>query len=112
MIEKRVEISTTIINAGEEYAVKTYLHEYRNLMTLLNNNIYLENFGQCGGQGRCATCMVKAVGLKGNANSMERNEAATIGKAGLADEAIRLSCQLLINEDLNGAVIEIKGDEY
>ena len=107
MIEERVEISITIINAGEEYAVKTYLHEYRNLMTLLNNNIYLENFGECGGQGRCATCMVKAVGLKGSANSMERNEAATIGKAGLADEAIRLSCQLLINEDLNGAVIEI-----
>ena len=112
MIEKRVEISITIINAGEEYAVKTYLHEYRNLMTLLNNNIYLENLGQCGGQGRCATCMVKAVGLKGNANSMERNEAATIGKAGIADKGIRLSCQLLINEDLNGAVIEIKGDEY
>lgn len=43
---------------------------------------------------------------------MERNEAATIGKAGLADEAIRLSCQLLINEDLNGAVIEIAGDEF
>ena len=112
MIEKRMEITITIINAGEKYVVKTYLHEYRNLMTLLNNNIYLENFGECGGQGRCGTCMVKAVGLKGNANSMERNEAATIGKAGIADEAIRLSCQLLINEDLNGAVIEIKGDEY
>ena len=107
MIEERMEISITIINAGEKYVVKTYLHEYRNLMTLLNNNIYLENFGECGGQGRCGTCMVKAVGLKGNANSMERNEAATIGKAGLSDEAIRLSCQLLINEDLNGAVIEI-----
>ena len=107
-----MEITITIINAGEKYVVKTYLHEYRNLMTLLNNNIYLENFGECGGQGRCGTCMVKAVGLKGNANSMERNEAATIGKAGIADEAIRLSCQLLINEDLNGAVIEIKGDEY
>jgi len=111
MIEERIEICITIINAGEEYVVKTYLHEYRNLMTLLNNNIYLENFGECGGQGRCATCMVKVDGLRGNANTLERNEAATIGKVGLADEAIRLSCQLLINEDLNGAVIEIKGDE-
>jgi hypothetical protein len=27
---------------------------------------------------------LKSVGLKGNANTMERNEAATIGKAGLA----------------------------
>ena len=111
MNDERKEISITIIKAGEVNLVKTYLHQYRNLMVLLNNSIYLENFGECGGQGRCATCMVKAVGLKGNATTMERNEAATIGKAGLADEAIRLSCQLLINEDLNGAVIEIKGDE-
>lgn len=112
MNDERKEISITIINAGDAHLVKTYLHQYRNLMVLLNNSIYLENFGECGGQGRCATCIVKAVGLKGNANSMERNEAATIAKAGLADEAIRLSCQLLINEDLNGAVIEIKGDEF
>lgn len=112
MNDERKEISITIKNAGEVNVVKTYLHQYRNLMVLLNNGIYLENFGECGGQGRCATCMVKAVGLKGNANAMERNEAATIGKAGLADEAIRLSCQLLINEDVNGAVIEIAGDEF
>ena len=112
MNDERKEISITIIKAGEVNLVKTYLHQYRNLMVLLNNSIYLENFGECGGQGRCATCMVKAVGLKGSATTMERNEAATIGKAGLADEAIRLSCQLLINEDLNGAVIEIAGDEF
>ncbi|NOT90065.1 2Fe-2S iron-sulfur cluster-binding protein [Ferruginibacter sp.] len=112
MNDERKEISITIIKAGEVNIVKTYLHQYRNLMVLLNNSIYLENFGECGGQGRCATCMVKAVGLKGNATTMERNEAATIGKARLADEAIRLSCQLLINEDLNGAVIEIAGDEF
>jgi len=112
MNEERKEISITIINAGEEYAVKTYLQQYRNLMALINNSIYLENFGECGGQGRCATCMVKVVGLSGNANTMERNEAATIGKAGLADKRIRLSCQLLINEDLDGAMIEIAGDEY
>ena len=110
MKDERKEISITIIYAGEAHLVKTYLHQYRNLMVLLNNSIYLENFGECGGQGRCATCMVKAGGLRCNANKMERNEAATIGKAGLGNEAIRLSCQLLINEDLNGAVIEIAGE--
>ncbi len=110
MNEERNEISITIINAGEEYAVKTYLHEYRNLMALLNNSTYLENFGECGGQGRCATCMVKVVNLRGEANIMERNEAATLNKEGLHDEGIRLSCQLLINEDLDGAVIEIYGE--
>ncbi len=107
---ERNEISITIINNGKQYAVKTYLNQYRNLMVLLNNSIYLGNFGECGGQGRCATCLVKAVGLKGNANMMERNEAATIGKTGFTDEGIRLSCQLLINADLDGAVIIIQED--
>jgi len=47
---------------------------------LFNNSIYLENFGECGGQGRCATYLVKAVGLKGNANKMGRNEAVLLVK--------------------------------
>ena len=112
MNDERKEIAITIINEGEAHVIKTYLHQYRNLMVLLNNSICLENFGECGGQGRCATCMVKVFGLKANANKLERNEAASIGKAGLLQDGIRLSCQLLINEDLNGAVIEITGDEF
>jgi 2Fe-2S ferredoxin len=101
------EITLTIIHAGEEHIVKAHEHEYRNLMTLLNNSIYLENFGECGGQGRCATCIVKVAGLKGAANTMDGNEAATIQKAGLADTGFRLSCKLLIDENLDQAVIEI-----
>lgn len=112
MNEERKEITITIINVGEEYVVKTYLNEYRNLMVLLNNNIYLENFGECGGQGRCATCLVKVSGLKGNANTMERNEKATINKTGLGDSNIRLACQILITEDLNEAVIDISWEGY
>jgi hypothetical protein len=56
--------------------------------------------------------MVKIAGLGGSANNMERNEKVTIGKAGLADTGIRLSCQLLINECLDGTVVEIAGDGY
>lgn len=112
MKEPGKEISITVINAGEVYAVRTYLNEYRNLMTLLNNNVILENFGECGGQGRCATCMVKVENVSGKANIMERNEAATLRKAGPVDKSIRLSCQLLINEDLDGTVIEISGEGY
>lgn len=112
ILEERKKITVTIINDGKENVFNHYLHQYRNLMVLINDNLYLENFGACGGQGRCATCIVKAVGLKGNANTMERNEKATIGKAGLDDEGLRLSCQLFINVDLDGAVIEILGEGY
>jgi len=107
MNEERKGIDITIKNAHEEYVVKTYLNQYRNLMVLINNNIYLEDFGECGGQGRCATCMVRVSGLKGNAGKMERNEKATISKLGFWESNLRLSCQLLINSELHNAVIEI-----
>jgi 2Fe-2S ferredoxin len=109
---ERKEIIITLKNAGEQYVVKTYPNEYRNLMSLLNNSIYLENFGECGGQGRCATCIVKVSGLKGSAGTMERNEKTTINKTGLSDSNFRLSCQLLITEDLHEAVIEIYEEGY
>jgi 2Fe-2S ferredoxin len=107
MNENKKEITITIIHDGREHLVKTFANEYRNLMVLLNNTIYLESFGECGGQGRCATCLVKITGLNGNANLMERNEKMTITKTGFGDLNTRLSCQLLINADLENAVIEI-----
>lgn len=107
MTEKKKDITINIIYDGQKYIVNTFTHEYRNLMVLLNNSIFLEGFGECGGQGRCATCMVRVTGLNGTANNMDRNENATIVKTGLVDVTVRLSCQLLINADLHEAVIEI-----
>ncbi len=101
------EIAITVIYDGRELVVRTFANEYRNLMLLLNNTIYLESFGECGGQGRCATCLVKITGLNGSANIMERNEKSTITKSGFGDLYTRLSCQLLINTDLDKAVVEI-----
>src|SRR5579864_1812941 len=98
-------ITFTITNSGQSYVVKTYTSEYRNLMVLLNNTIFLEGFGECGGQGRCATCLVEVSGMKGASNTMERNEEATINKIILAPRGLRLACQILVTEDLNEAVI-------
>ena len=112
MNKERKEISFTILNAGEEIHVKTYEHQYRNLMVLLNNNIYLENFGECGGQGRCATCLVKVIGLSPETSNMERNEKNTIQKAGLSGTNIRLSCQLLVTRELHETCVHITQDGY
>lgn len=101
------------VTHGEEVLeIKTYRAEYRNLMHLLNNSIYLENFGECGGMGRCATCLVKISGLKGNVNFLERNEKATIQKAGLSGLNVRLACQILITQDLHEAIVDISEQEY
>ena len=106
-MEDKNDIIITIINDGQGQTVKTFTNEYRNLMVLLNNTIYLESFGECGGQGRCATCLVTIKGLQGKANIIERNENATIIKTGLDVLNMRLSCQVLINADLHGAIVEI-----
>jgi ferredoxin len=46
-------------------------------------------------------------GLKGNSITKDRNEPATLSKFGYEASDIRLSCQILISSDLDGATIEI-----
>lgn len=105
-------ISFTVISFGEEHKIETYENEYRNLMVLLNDKIYIEDFGQCGGQGRCATCMVEITTNNTILLTLERNEQSTIAKKGGATGNYRLSCQVFINEALNGAVISVRDDIY
>lgn len=112
MEEHKNEIIINIKNDGEERSVSTYRNEYRNLMQLLNNNFYLQGFGECGGMGRCVTCLVKINGLKGVSNVLERNEKVSLNKMGLADNEYRLSCQVLITDDLNNATVDIVADNY
>ena len=100
-------IHFTVIEDGSETKIETYEGEYKNLMFLLRDNLYLDSFGECSGMGRCATCVIKIEGLTGNAVVKDRNEPVTLSKIGFTEENIRLSCQLLINEDLNGVEIEL-----
>lgn len=107
---ERKTISFTVTSFGEEYEVQTYENEYRNLMVLLNDKIYMEDFGQCGGQGRCATCLVEVTAPNGGLLTLERNEQSTIAKKGEVGQNARLSCQIFISDALNGAVINIPDD--
>jgi 2Fe-2S ferredoxin len=108
----RKTITLTVINEGENFLVQAYVNEYRNLMQLLNNSIYLRNFGECGGMGRCATCMIKISVLSTVADSMDRNEKSTLDKIGWGAGDMRLACQILVTESLDGAVIEIVEEGY
>ena len=108
-MERKI-VSFTVISFGEEYTIETYENEYRNLMVLLNDKIYMEDFGQCGGQGRCATCMVEVAAPDSVLLTLERNEQSTIAKKGEVGKNARLSCQIFINDALNGAVINIPDD--
>lgn len=100
-------IEFIIIDNEQHFPIKTKHGSYPNLMFLLKEELSLDSFGECGGVGRCATCVVKAIGVKGNAAIKERNEPATLQKMGYDEENIRLSCQLYITKDLEGAAITL-----
>lgn len=104
---KKRNIDFTVLEDGVAQEIKTYEGEYRNLMFLLADQLYLDGFGECGGLGRCATCVVSINNLSNSFTKNERNEPSTLTKAGYYHQNIRLSCQIFIIEELRDSVIEI-----
>lgn len=107
MIINRKIIQFNVIENNKKQRIETYVGEYPNLMFLLRDRLYLDSFGECQGMGRCATCIVKTKGIKGNSIIKERNEPSTLSKMGYTDPDTRLSCQLYITTDLEGSEIEV-----
>ena len=103
----RGTIKFTVADNDLEQIIETYPGDYSNLMELLRDKMYLDSFGECSGMGRCATCIIRVTGLKGNSITKDRNEPATLSKFGYEASDIRLSCQILISSDLDDAIIEI-----
>jgi ferredoxin, 2Fe-2S len=99
-----------VFHAGEEYTLKTFWGEYRDLRALINDKLDLEDFGQCGGMGRCATCMVEITTLSNLLPNMDRNEQSTLSKRKRAGSAVRLSCQIPIDDNLANALVQISED--
>ena len=105
MIDRVTNISLTVDYEGEIHHLQTYPNEYRNLMMLIYDKIGLEDFGDCLGMGKCGTCLIE-IAPKIYLNSYDRNEEATLLKAG-AGYGSRLACQILIDEHINGLTIKI-----
>ncbi|MCW2119303.1 2Fe-2S iron-sulfur cluster-binding protein [Flavobacterium sp. 7A] len=100
-------ISFTVIDNDQRFPIKVRRGCYPNLMFLLKEEMGLDSFGECGGVGRCATCVVRAIGIKGISANKERNEPNTLEQLGYDEKNIRLSCQLFITSDLEGTEITI-----
>ena len=93
-----------IVRGNEEHLFNTREHEYRSLMALIRDRICPDEFGECGGMGRCATCQVRLEGTQAP-TAMHRNEQSTLNKSGVSDPSIRLSCQLQIDAALNNGTV-------
>ncbi|MGY4385052.1 2Fe-2S ferredoxin [Pedobacter sp. UYP24] len=105
--ERKKNISIWVTYLGEEHLIKTFPNEYRSLMMLIVDNLLVEDFGDCLGMGKCGTCLIKIDHIITELSFYERNEQTTISKTKIKDANCRLSCQIIINERLNGLKITV-----
>jgi 2Fe-2S ferredoxin len=92
---------------GSKREVKTYRHEYRNLMALLYDKFYFENFGECKGIGRCGTCHIKVDYAASDLTNRIGNEHVTLAKMENVETTSRLSCHILVTEAIHNACFTI-----
>ena len=75
-------------------------------MVLINEKIYVEDFGECKGIGRCGTCLIEIETVRPLPPS-ERNELSTLAKCAVQKPGLRLACQIMVDEALHGAVVKV-----
>ena len=68
--------------------------------------MFVEDFGECKGIGRCGTCLIEIDTIKPLPAS-ERNEQSTLAKCAFQIPGLRLACQIMIDETLHGAVVKV-----
>ena len=100
-------ISFEIIYNGESHQITTRRNEYVNLMMLIYDQFADDEFGDCRGMGKCGTCMVEILNASEDLASFDRNEVTTLAKMNVNQQNIRLSCQLMIDDKLNGLQIRV-----
>ena len=101
MNTERNRIKITVDYNNELHIIETYTHEYRSLMHLIFDQIYIADFGDCRGMGRCGTCLVEIINQKISSKDFERNEQITLERLGKINPDTRLSCQILVDERIN-----------
>jgi 2Fe-2S ferredoxin len=95
-------LSVSVFYDGRWFELRTYANEYRNLMMLIYDKVYIDGFGDCVGMGKCGTCLVEIVKSDHQLTSYDRNEDTTLLKSGNAGKDVRLSCQIMIDEFIDG----------
>ena len=107
MVSSEAVIRVVVIMNSEEYILETFPHEYRNLMMLICDRMYPEDFGECKGIGRCGTCHIQISNDNGELRRIWGNETATLSKTAFVRESSRLACHIPIDEKLDGVVIRL-----
>ncbi|OQP42891.1 hypothetical protein A4H97_12115 [Niastella yeongjuensis] len=107
MMEREKNITLFIEYNGNRQTVETFAGEYRNLMVLIKDQMWVEGIGECGGMARCGTCMVELLNAGENLAVTDTKEAAVIRRSTTAHSTIRLACQILVDETISGLQIKV-----
>jgi ferredoxin len=76
------------------------------LMEVLKASDY-DILATCGGMALCATCMVQVLEGADQLSSPHDQELDMLDTMPSSDESSRLSCQIVVNEQLEGCVFKI-----
>ena len=102
-------LSIKVINEqGTTSVVRFQRHSYHNLMELIVNELY-EDIGDCRGKAWCGTCHVEPSGGRLD-EDRSGEETSTLGKLNNATKTSRLSCQIMVDQAIDGMVLQIMGD--
>jgi len=101
------DIIVLVDYGGEQYELCAFTNEYRSLMMLIYDRIFTEGFGECLGMGKCGTCLVEIASQRTEPTAYERNEETNLLKAGKTKGNIRLACQLMIDEKMDGLAVKV-----
>jgi len=105
--EQDERIHVRVIAGDSVYELVTRPGEYRSLMALIYDRVWVDGFGECRGMGRCGTCRVLVDGDLGDLTGLDRNEAATLSKGVQGLGVVRLACQLVIDQRLDGRSVTV-----
>lgn len=111
-MESRVrDITVNVTWNGVLHTLMVYPFEYRSLMSLIYEKIFIDNFGDCKGIGRCGTCHVHVISVSEEFLKKERNENTTLSKMQEVSTHSRLACQILIDKSIDGIHVKVVSDD-
>ncbi|WP_242920171.1 2Fe-2S iron-sulfur cluster-binding protein [Pontibacter liquoris] len=76
-------------------------------MMLIYDKVYIEDFGECKGVGRCGTCHVHVWHAPTGMFFHDGVEHTTLARLADVQENSHLACQIMVNKSINGLVVQV-----
>lgn len=96
-----------IDDLGKESILEYKPFEYRNLMDLILNELWIE-WGDCKGRAMCGTCHIEI--LEGEPGEKDAYEADTLNNLPNNTASSRLACQIMVDDEIDNLKFRILKD--